>query len=94
MKSLLYRLLFFISCAIFSLNSFADNHKKTMWDVITNDSRFATFAVMVEKAGVENFLMERSMLMQLCIFLQMKLLKQCQNQLYLHLELLNLKAIN
>ena len=25
-----------------------------MWDVITNDSRFATFAVMVEKAGVEN----------------------------------------
>ncbi len=54
MKSLLYKLLFFISCAIFSLNSFADNHKKTMWDVITNDSRFATFAVMVEEAGVEN----------------------------------------
>ena len=54
MKSLIYKLLFFFICAIFSLNSFADNHKKTMWDVITNDSRFATFAVMVEKAGLEN----------------------------------------
>ena len=32
----------------------ADNHKKTMWDVITNDDRFATFAVMVENAGVEH----------------------------------------
>ena len=52
MKSLLYKLLFFY-CATFSLNSFADNHK-TMWDVIAGDSRFATFAVMVEKAGLEN----------------------------------------
>jgi uncharacterized surface protein with fasciclin (FAS1) repeats len=32
----------------------ADGHKKTMWDVITNDDRFATFAVMVENAGVEH----------------------------------------
>ena len=54
MKSLLHKLLFTFFCAIFSLNSFADNHKKNMWDVITNDSRFATFAVMVEKAGLEN----------------------------------------
>ena len=54
MKSLLCKLLFALSCVIFSLNSFANNHKKTMWDVITNDSRFATFAVMVEKAGLEN----------------------------------------
>lgn len=54
MKSLLYKLLFFISCSIFTFNSIADNHKNTMWDVITNDSRFATFAVMVEKAGLEN----------------------------------------
>ena len=55
MKSLLYKLLFTFICAAFSLNSFADN-QKTMWDVIA-DSRFATFAVMVEKAGVENLLM-------------------------------------
>ena len=54
MKSLLYKLFFTISCAVISINSFADDHKKTMWELITNDSRFATFAVMVEKAGLEN----------------------------------------
>ncbi|MDA1332485.1 MAG: fasciclin domain-containing protein [Proteobacteria bacterium] len=32
----------------------ADGHKKTMWDVITNDDRFATFAVMIENAGVQH----------------------------------------
>ena len=32
----------------------ADGHKTTMWDTITNDERFATFAVMVENAGVEH----------------------------------------
>lgn len=31
----------------------ADHHKKTLWDVITNDDRFSTFAVMVEGANVE-----------------------------------------
>lgn len=54
MKFFLSKLLFTLTFAIFSINSWSGNHEKTMWDVITNDSRFATFAVMVEKAGLEN----------------------------------------
>ena len=66
MKSLLYKLLFLQVAPYFHL-TLSQITTKTMWDVITNDSRFATFAVMVEKVGVENLLMERSMLMQLYI---------------------------
>jgi len=32
----------------------ADQKKETMWDVIVNDDRFTTFAVMVENAGVQH----------------------------------------
>jgi uncharacterized surface protein with fasciclin (FAS1) repeats len=31
----------------------AEHHEQTLWDVITNDDRFSTFAVMVESANVE-----------------------------------------
>ena len=31
----------------------AEHHEQTLWDVITNDDRFSTFAVMVEGANVE-----------------------------------------
>jgi len=38
-----------------SINSaLADQKKETMWDVIVNDDRFRTFAVMVENAGVQH----------------------------------------
>ena len=40
--------------------AFADGHKKSMWDVIVNDERFTTFAVMVENAGVQNLFDERN----------------------------------
>ena len=40
--------------AVSSHQVLADGHKHTMRDVITNDDRFATFAVMVENAGVEH----------------------------------------
>lgn len=42
--------------------AFADGHKKTMWDVIVNDERFSTFAVMVENAGVQNLFDERNII--------------------------------
>ena len=35
-------------------------YAKTMWDVIINDDRFSTFAVMVENAGVQNLFDERN----------------------------------
>ena len=41
-------------CFIAAPPMFADGHKTTMWDTITSDERFATFAVMVEDAGVEH----------------------------------------
>jgi uncharacterized surface protein with fasciclin (FAS1) repeats len=40
--------------------AFADGHQKSMWDVIVNDGRFSTFAVMVENAGVQNLFDERN----------------------------------
>jgi uncharacterized surface protein with fasciclin (FAS1) repeats len=53
MKSLKFVLTAMV-IAMLPQQGLADGHKKTMWDVITNDDRFATFAVMVENAGVEH----------------------------------------
>ena len=53
MKSLRFVLTAMV-IAMLPQQGIADGHKKTMWDVITNDDRFATFAVMVENAGVEH----------------------------------------
>lgn len=55
MKSkLLQAILATVVAVVSSQSVLADGHKQTMWDVITDDSRFATFAVMVESAGVEH----------------------------------------
>lgn len=56
----LKRLMTAASLCLVTGQAFADGHKETMWDVIVNDERFATFAVMVENAGVQNLFDERT----------------------------------
>jgi len=38
----------------------ADHHKQTLWDAIVKDDRFATFAVLVEDAGLKHLFDERN----------------------------------
>jgi|TARA_B110000483_G_scaffold174272_1_gene206198 hypothetical protein len=54
MKIKLIQYIFAAVVVAISPHALADGHKQTMWDVITNDDRFSTFAVMVENAGVQH----------------------------------------
>ena len=54
MKNQLLRIIPAVLMFAMSHQALSDGHKKTMWDIITNDDRFATFAVMIENAGVEH----------------------------------------